>query len=338
MKIPKPRQRGAAWRIEMMLDGKRISCTRDTPKECEQWAAIKILEAKTADKSKQQGVKQHYPLSALMTNYYMQIGQHKKSKAYIKEQFATFNDRYPELSSASIHDITPQMLTNWRNSRLRSVTAGTVLREMSLLSAVFSFAQKELFLVDSNPFVLVSKPKQPKARCRRIPQADIDALMKGLEYEVGTVPTEPRHYVAWCFLFALETAMRQGEILGITRSNIHDDYIHLPDTKNGDSRDVPLLGSAIELLKLIDHDGDVLIPHNSNSFKKAWQRGINKTGLDDLHFHDTRHEAITRLVKLRKVPIEILMKITGHKTPSVLINTYYNPTASEISQMLNSLS
>ncbi|MBW3030931.1 site-specific integrase, partial [Acinetobacter baumannii] len=51
--------------------------------------------------------------------------------------------------------------------------------------------------------------------------------------------------------------------------------------------------------------------------------------------HDTRHEAITRFVHDYRLPVEILAKITGHKTISVLVNTYYNPTASEIAKMLS---
>lgn len=46
MKIPTPRKRGNSFRIELMFDGKRISATRDTVKECEQWAALKLLELK----------------------------------------------------------------------------------------------------------------------------------------------------------------------------------------------------------------------------------------------------------------------------------------------------
>ena len=50
MKLPKARKRGDAYRIELMFDGKRYSATRDTEKECEQWAAIKMLELKAGAK------------------------------------------------------------------------------------------------------------------------------------------------------------------------------------------------------------------------------------------------------------------------------------------------
>ncbi len=335
MKLPKARKRGESYRIELMFNGKRISATRDTEKECEQWAMLKLLELKTQTYEDTK-VKQHYPLSALMRKYYDSTGKFKKTKRSINISINQFVKSFPHIAEMSVHDITPQILTDWRNARLKQVSVGTVLRDISLLSSIFSYAQKELFLIESNPFALVVKPSQPKSRNRRISDAEIDLIMQAHDYQRGHVPTDPQHFVAWSFLFAIETTMRQGEILSIKRSNIFDDYIHLPDTKNGDARDVPLLDSAKELLKLIaPTDSEKLIDMRSSTFQNIFGNRIRKLGIDDLHFHDTRHEGITRLVKLRKVPIEILMKITGHKTAGILINTYYNPTASEISKMLN---
>ena len=69
MKIPKPRRRGEAYYIEIMINGKRSSATRDTQKECEQWAAQKLLEAKANKLAEDQGVKQHYPFKTLFYKY-----------------------------------------------------------------------------------------------------------------------------------------------------------------------------------------------------------------------------------------------------------------------------
>lgn len=70
-------------------------------------------------------------------------------------------------------------------------------------------------------------------------QSEIDKILTELKYEVGSVPRTSGQYVAWAFLFAIETAMRRGEILSIRRANIFKDHIHLADTKNGEERDVP---------------------------------------------------------------------------------------------------
>lgn len=335
MKLPKPRKRGDAYRIELMFNGKRISATRDTEKECEQWAMLKLLELKTEQKKDKGQEKPHYPLSALFHKYYEEIGKYKKSKRSISISINHFINSFPSIAEMSIHDITPQILTEWRNSRIKQVSVGTVLRDISLFSAIFTYAQKELFLLDTNPFFLMSKPQQPKPRNRRISDTEIDLILKAHNYEKGQVPVTTEQFIAWSFLFAIETTMRQGEILAIKRSNIFDDYIHLSETKNGDERDVPLSIQAKELLNLIPNTSERLINVGNGTFQNMFGNRIRKLGIEDLHFHDTRHEGITRLVKLRRIPIEILMKITGHKTPKILINTYYNPTASEISKMLN---
>ena len=75
MKIPKPRKRGEAFYIEIMINGKRSSATRDTSKECEQWAAQKILEARANQLAEDQGVKQHYPFKTLFHKYYDEVGK-----------------------------------------------------------------------------------------------------------------------------------------------------------------------------------------------------------------------------------------------------------------------
>ena len=46
MKMPKAVKRGESYRIKIMIAGKTYSVTKDTVKECEQWAAQKMLEAK----------------------------------------------------------------------------------------------------------------------------------------------------------------------------------------------------------------------------------------------------------------------------------------------------
>ena len=136
-------------------------------------------------------------------------------------------------------------------------------------------------------------------------------------------------------LFALETAMRKGEILAMTRSDIKDGFVHLPITKNGDSRNIPLSTEAKRLLALIPETQKIIVPVKENSFRRTWQRIREDAGLHEINFHDTRHEAITRMVRKRRLPVEILAKITGHRTINVLINTYYNPNAQDLVAMFN---
>ena len=95
-------------------------------------------------------------------------------------------------------------------------------------------------------------------------------------------------------LFAIETGMRRGEILSLTWENVHlgKRYVHLPDTKNGDSRDVPLSPQALELPGDLPKyiRGDLAVfPQHFEVLKSAWRRSCCRTGISDLRFHDLRH-------------------------------------------------
>lgn len=336
--MQKPVKRGNAWRIQVRYKNLRDSATRDTIRECEQWAATRLLEMKSQYKELvEENKKPPFPFKSLFEKYYQEVGRKMRGASFIRQQLTAFDKYFGDMAYESIHDITPQKVTEWRNDRLRGVAPGTVHRQMCLYSSVFNYAKSELFLTKENPFREVAKPQKPKPRNVAISEETIQQIIDGLGYVRGTEPKTPAQYVGWSFLFALETAMRRGEILRIMRNHIFDDYIHLPMTKNGDPRDVPLTHEAKDLLDLVPFkDREKLVPHNDNSFRLIWQRNLQKVGLNGkVRFHDSRHEAITRLVNKRKLPVEILAKVTGHKTIGILINTYYNPSASDIAKMMN---
>lgn len=332
--MQKPIQRGNSWRITVRYNGLRYSATRDSEQECIAWANSKLLDLKLQESLPESHINLTY--KQLFEKYYADVGSKMRGYKFVKQQLIAFEKYWGRLANESIYKITSPQIAKWRNERLKHVSSGTVHRQMGLYSSIFTYAKNELFLIKENPFNGVSKPQKPKPRSKLISQDEIDAIINGLKYEIGTTPTKPSHFVAWSFLFAIETAMRKGEIVSITRKNIHSDYIHLPITKNGTARDVPLTNNAKALLDLLPQGTNKIIPHNTNSFRLLWERNLHRVGLNGVvHFHDTRHEAITRFVNQRKLPVEILAKVTGHKTINTLINTYYNPSASDIAKMMN---
>lgn len=326
MKLPKPRKRGNSYTIEIMLGGVRKFATRDTAKECTEWAAQQLLAHKAQVKTDK---KQTPTLAELLNLHYEKVGKFKKTQTDKTYKKCLIRD-FPWLVEKQVHEITGQDLTQWRNERLKSVSEGSVRREISYLSPIFTYAVKELFLIKNNPFEFVKSPSQPAPRYRRITQDEIDAIVTAAGYSTDTPPSQSGHYTAWAFLFAIETAMRRGEILNIKRSHIKDNYITLPETKNGESRHVPLSPRARALLMQITHDNEYLIPMSDEAFVSAWRRLKSKSGVSDLGFHDTRHEAISRFVQNLKMPVEKLAKVTGHKDIKTLINVYYNPTIDEL--------
>ncbi len=131
--------------------------------------------------------------------------------------------------------------------------------------------------------------------------------------------------------------MRQGEILSLTYDAVFLDkrFVHLDKTKNGDTRDVPLSNRAVYLFEQVlknKHEDNKLFTLSSASADAMFRKYRNKLGINDLHFHDTRHEAITRLSK--KLGVLELARMVGHRNISQLM-TYYNDTAESLAGKLN---
>lgn len=335
MKLPKPIQRGSTWRITVTFDKQRYSVTRDTAKECEHWASIKLLELKTGKADLEQGIKPAYPFRQLCDKYYQEHGRHMRSARTIMLKIKNLDRIAPNVADKSIYDFKPSDIVEWRNKRKKEVKVSTLRNEHAIYSAVFTYALKELFLIESNVWQTVPMPSKEKSRNQRIMPEQQGVLLKALDWDGVSTPEKSKHYVAWAFLFALETAMRQGEILAMRKSDLRDGFVHLPMTKNGESRNVPLSKEAKRLLSLLPVNNDVLVPIDKDICCATWVRAKKRSNLPHINFHDSRHEAITRMVKVRKLPVEVLAKITGHKTIGILINTYYNPDAQDLVEMFN---
>lgn len=243
---------------------------------------------------------------------------------------------YPKLMKKSITDVNQLDMIEIRNDRLSKVSTSTVKCDLGALGSVFKYARQELRILKTSPLIDVAKPNQAPHRERRITQDEIETILTGFKYHSSYQPTNKRQQVAWAFLFALETAMRASEIVSMQWCNVFDDHVLLPDTKNGTARKVPLSKKARELIELMrgmDADKVLTISDRSNALSHDfWLVVSNRLGITDLNFHDTRHEATTRLAN--KLPIQDLAKVTGHKDLKMLMR-YYNPTVQELAQRLN---
>ena len=114
--------------------------------------------------------------------------------------------------------------------------------------------------------------------------------------------------------------MRRGEILGLSWDNVDlkRRTVFLPLTKNGSSREVPLTSKALSVLQEQRRRTDTHpFPVNANAFRLAWVRMRSRTGLNDLRFHDLRHEAISRFFEMGLSIPEVAL-ISGHKDVKML--------------------
>ena len=210
----------------------------------------------------------------------------------------------------------PHHFAEWRARRLKEVQAPSVARELTTVSAVFNHALREWQTVTDNPISKINRPKHNPSRTRRPTADEIRRICHHLEYDELQVPAMKKQRVALAFLFAIETAMRAGEICGIT-------WQHIDLSR----RAIALLQKLqpLNLTPAFDLQPDPL--------STIFRRTTRALEIDDLHFHDSRREALTRMAK--KVNVMDLAKISGHRDIKILLNTYYTPDAASLADLLD---
>lgn len=216
----------------------------------------------------------------------------------------------------------------WRDKRIKEgKSPNTVRLDLAVISHLFRVARSEWgFEALNNPIDQIKLPKLPGGRIRRLELSETEILLDALNetIEVKTIVQ-----------LAIETGMRRSELLSIEWDNLdlENRFVFLPDTKNGDSRAVPLSTRALMILEGIDKNpsGKVFLtrPH---SVSQAFNRACKRAGLDNLRFHDLRHEATSRLFEKGLNTMEV-SAITGHKTLGML-KRYTHLKASDLALKL----
>lgn len=325
--------RAGAWRAKVRKQGQNIGRTFDTKAEAQEW--IDRTEARiTAGVKVTQIAKTPSSLTAadLFDRYATEVSPEKRGARWEVIRLRALARDHAFQAAAT--GIDGSDLAAWRDRRLRDVSPATVNRDLNLISAVFSRAIFEWRLqLAKNPVSDMKRPRQPAHRARRVSDDERAAIIKQMGWDEKSTPADLNGWVAWAFAFALETAMRQGEILGMRHGHVHQRYVHLPKTKNGDTRNVPLSTSARALLDLIPTggDGERVVPLESGTCGAYFREAVRGAAIEDLHFHDARHEAITRFAS--RLSIMELARVSGHKDTRMLMG-YYHPDAGDLADKL----
>lgn len=327
------RKRANGWRAEVARLGVRESATFPTRAAAVAWATTR--EAQILANSGLSKFDNHFTLLDALKKYSNEVSVKKRGVRWEQIRLKAFAETIPFVGE-KIESINSTSIAQWRDSRLKSVSSGSVRRELTILSSVFNYAMKEWQWCSSNPTKQITWPADSKARDRRITDEEIEKICTQLSFTEDSPPIMLKQELAIIFLLAIETAMRKGEILSLTwdRVYLEQRYVHLDETKNGNSRDVPLSSRAIQLISLmqgVNTENNSVFRIASNSADTLFRKARDAAGIIGLRFHDTRHEATTRLA--RKLNVLDLARTTGHKdTRSLMI--YYNATAAELALQL----
>lgn len=241
----------------------------------------------------------------------------------------------------------------------RGLAPSSVMQYLALLSHLFETARKEWGIEVDNPVKKISKPKVDNARNRRLSPQEMHYLLAALDEPGDAVKTKDRdrrnEWTPKVARWAIETAMRQGEILALDWKHVDltKQTAHLPETKNGTARTVPLSTAAIALIQPAGNVKQLpkgkVFSTTASAIKQSFSRAVARGRrmyladcqesdtepaagfLENLTFHDLRHEATSRLAE--KLQMHELMRVTGHKDTRMLAR-YYHPRAEDLAKKL----
>lgn len=228
-----------------------------------------------------------------------------------------------EIGNVQVKHIKPSLLTQCKeklskvsNGRGKKYSPDTVNYYLGSLSHVFTVACNEWELIPSNPMLKVKKAKKPRGRVRYLCEMEIEKLL------AACMESQNPHLYTIVIL-ALSTGARKSEILTLTRKQVStkNRRIILEDTKNGERRQLPLQGKALEVMKehmkIASLETPLLfpgkVPSKPTEIKRAWQYALTRARIEDFRFHDLRHTAASYLA-MNGARLMDIAEILGHKT------------------------
>lgn len=227
--------------------------------------------------------------------------------------------------------LTPEKLAQYRDERLQKVSTGAVIRELANISSIINHARREWGINITNPIPFVKKPPSPQGRNRILSEAELSRILDACKPRVK----DSNIWLLPIVKFALASAMRRGEILGLNWKdiNLEKRTAFIPLTKNGTSRTVPLSTEALTILQELPRNiNEKVFPINPPNLSAHIESIRTRAKVEDFHFHDLRHMAITRMAEKLPNLVE-LSAVSGHKSLAML-KRYYHPKAEDLARKL----
>lgn len=232
------------------------------------------------------------------------LGKYQKQR-----DITSLKSLLPFFGDISLSGITTELVSDYRDERLKVVKPATVYQELALMRRMYNVARKEWKWVKDNPVADLSFSVGNKnARTRWLSPEEEKRLLDSA--------TNPLWLRPLLFL-ALHTGMRRGEMLDLKWNDLDFSrkLIVIQRSKNGEKRSIPMsmtLCSVFAGLKIRDISGRVF-PIAVRSLREAFSKTLRRAGIEDFRFHDLRHTFATKLVQ-NGVDIYKVKELLGHKT------------------------
>lgn len=214
------------------------------------------------------------------------------------------------LGDQLIDRLTPTHIRSLAASmREKGLASNTIRLHMAVISRAWSHVMTDTQF--RNPVESADlRLKLPK-RVRRFENGEESKIMSGC---LGGFNIVVR--------FALESAARQSEIANLNWRDIDFEKraALLRKTKNGKDRIAPLSPIALSILGCLPQhiDGGSVFEMSKGAIKQRFMDVAKRAAVSNFHFHDLRHEAISRLFENTDLSDLEIARISGHTSLQML--------------------
>lgn len=317
------------WRVQVRHRGIYASKTFLKKSAAEKWAReteIHVDEGKTVSSRHSTKLRSFGDLVDAHIADMLEVGKPlRRSKAYSLDLLKKRLGRLP------VSQLDRQRVVDYGRSRaLEGAGPATVGAEVSYIKTMMTHAaavhgvavsaeQIDLARVALSRLGIVGKSRE---RNRRPTEDELELLFNHFDtWDRLTIP------MSRIVKFAIATAMRESEITSVTWRDLDLRRRMLvvkdrkdPRNKEGNDQYVPMTDlSGYDAIALIEEqrsaafsDRAPIFPYNPKSVGTAFRRARKACGIEDLRFHDLRHEATSRFFEAG-LTIERVALITGHK-------------------------
>jgi hypothetical protein len=300
------------WRVEVMRHGQRLSKVFETKREAQAWGHE--VEGKMDVRAK--GFR---TFAEAAREYLRLVVPQKAGKVWEARRVEALVSHFGDKPLGELD--SPDM-ARWRDSRLQTVTASTVVREANILKHIFSTARDEWKWMDNNPWRGVKLPSENPPRHQRWTWQLIKRVLREGQRRTGKT-----REVVDAFHISLRSGMRLKEVLMAPQGfDPKRKVVVLHGTKTEARAEVPVGRIAA---KLLQRPAFVVQPNEASVLFKKLTKSLL---IEDLTFHDARSSALTMLAK--KVDVMTLARVSRHKDISLLYRVYFRATTDEIAKKL----
>ena len=315
------RKRGDSWQVKIQRKGIPVLYETFAKKsDAVIWARQVEAALDRNETPKELDILETTTFGDLIARYQREVTITKRSAR--QENYRMIRFLAHPMAKIPLKELTTGVFAAYRDERAKTVGAQRIIHEINLLGHIIKTAVIDWdYPIPKNPAMLIRKPKVPPGRTRRLLPGEFEKLQEGMANSEST-------YLIPMIEFAIETAMRPSEILTLEWTNINfkAGTAHLPQTKNGHPRTVPLSSKARDIIRQrFGLDKKLVFAVKVAAMRMAWDRLLKRVKIDDLHFHDLRHEAITRLFEKGLTVPEVAL-VSGHREVRMLMRyTHLSP-------------